>query len=90
MQQLCRSDWDPGVQIDDFFFEIRRKFQHPGGRNGIYRLDARFPAPEEHTRQGSGKVRDVADDIEGVDGRGLIKTIKLELMSASILWICGK
>ena len=26
-----------------------------------------------------GKVRDVADDIEGVDGRDLIKTIKLEL-----------
>ena len=25
-----------------------------------------------------GKVRDVADDIEGVDGRGLIKTTKLE------------
>ena len=26
-----------------------------------------------------GEVRDVADDIEGVDGRSLIKTIKLEL-----------
>ena len=28
MQELCRSDSEPGAQIDYFFFEIRRKAQH--------------------------------------------------------------
>ena len=35
--------------------------------------------PKGIQRKVRDKVRDDADDIEGADGRGLIKTIKLEL-----------
>ena len=79
MQELCRSDWEPEAQIDYFFFEIRRKAQHSGvGMKSVASILA-SQLPKDIQRKVRDKVRDVAGYIEGADGRGLIKTIKLEL-----------
>ena len=64
VQELYRSDWEPGNQIDDYFLEIRCKAFHAG-------VDMKFVAPIFASQ--------VPKDFEGEQGRDLIKTIKREL-----------
>ena len=80
MQQLCRSDWEPGTQVDDFFFEIRRKGQHSNVGMKFVASILASQLPKDIQSKLRDKVRDVNDDIEGVDGRELIRLVKRELV----------
>ena len=80
MLQLCTSDWELGTQVDDFFFEIRRKGQHSNVGMRFVASILASQLPKDIQSKLRDKVRDVDDDIEGVDGRELIKRVERELV----------
>ena len=78
MQELCRSDWEPGIQVDDFFLGIRRKAQYAGVGMKFAASILASQLPKDIRSKIRDKVRKVADDIQGADGKELIKTVKCE------------
>ena len=35
MQKLCRADWLPGIQIDDFYYSLRQQAKRSGAGNDL-------------------------------------------------------
>ena len=89
MQELCRSDWEPGSQVDDFFFGIRRKAFHAGMGMKFVASILASQLPKDIQSKLRDKVRDVDDDIDGVDGQELIRTVKRELTERGYLLDMG-
>ena len=68
MQELCRSDLEPGRQIDDLFFGIRRKAFHAGVGMKFVASILASQLPKDIQSKLRDKVREVDDNIDGVDG----------------------
>lgn len=77
MQDLCKSDWEPGVQIDYFFFEIRRKAQHAGVGIKFVALILTAQLPKDKKGKSYDIDKEVAEEIVVADSKGLINTVNV-------------
>ena len=79
MQQLGKLHWEPGEEIDDFFYIAKRKAVHAGTGMKFLASIVASQLPRDVQTRVKERVRAIGDDLEGDQGRELIQVVKREL-----------
>ena len=79
MQQLGKLHWEPGQEIDDFFYIAKRKAAHAGTGMKFLASIVASQLPRDVQARVKDRVKAIGDDLEGDQGRELIQVVKREL-----------
>ena len=80
MQEVCHLHWQPGQNIGEFFFTLKRKAAY--AKLGLKHVASIMAGQLSREIQNKikGNITEIDDDLEHADAHKLLRTIKVELV----------
>lgn len=84
MQDLCRLDWAPGVQIDDYFYQLKRLGRHAGVDQHMICTLLVAQLPKQVQGKAKAWIAEHSGSLDDKAVRGFVSEVKQWLMDRGL------